>query len=72
MGLRVVSRSGDALGWATAAVRAVFCLAFPIGLLWVLLSRSNRSFQDTFMRTSVIHDWVMSIPSVPEEIPPKG
>jgi len=72
MGLRVVSRSGDALGWATAAVRALFCLAFPIGLLWVLVSRSNRSFQDTFMRTSVIHDWVMSIPSVPEEIPPKG
>jgi uncharacterized RDD family membrane protein YckC len=67
MGLRVVSRSGEALGWATAAVRAAFCLVFPIGLLWVLVSRSNRSFQDTFMRTSVIHDWVMTIPSVPEE-----
>ena len=67
MGLRVVNHAGGPLGWAAAAVRAVFCLALPIGLLWVLVSRANRSVQDVVMRTSVIHDWVMTIPTVPEE-----
>jgi uncharacterized RDD family membrane protein YckC len=67
MGLRVVNHAGDQLGWAGAAVRAVFCAAVPIGLLWAFVSRTNRSLQDVVMRTSVIHDWVMTIPSVPEE-----
>ncbi len=67
MGLRVVNHAGDQLGWAGAAVRAVFCAAVPIGLLWAFVSRKNRSLQDVVMRTSVIHDWVMTIPSVPKE-----
>lgn len=67
MGLRVVNHAGDQLGWAGAAVRAIFCVAVPIGLLWAFVSRKNRSLQDVVMRTSVIHDWVMTIPSVPEE-----
>ena len=73
MGLRVVSHSGHALGWATAAVRAAFCLAFPFGLLWVLVSGANRSVQDVVLRTSVIHEWVIAMPSVPEgELSPEA
>ena len=73
MGLRVVSHSGHALGWATAAVRAAFCLAFPFGLLWVLVSGANRSAQDVVLRTSVIHEWVLAMPSVPEgELSPEA
>ena len=68
MGLRVVNHAGGQLGWASAAVRAVFCAAVPIGLLWAFVSRKNRSLQDVVMQTSVIHDWVMTIPTVPEEV----
>ena len=67
MGLRVVNRSGGQLGWASAALRAAFCVAVPIGLFWALVSRANRSLQDVVMRTIVIHDWVMTIPTVPDE-----
>lgn len=63
MGLRVVSHSGERLAWSTAAIRSVFCLLFPIGLLWVIVSRSNRSLQDVVLRTSAIHDWVVEVPS---------
>ena len=28
-----------------------------IGLLWVALSRENRSVQDLVLRTSVVYDW---------------
>lgn len=38
-------------------VRAVLCVAFPIGLLWVPLSRRNRSVQDVLVGTSVVYDW---------------
>lgn len=30
---------------------------FTIGLLWVAVSRENRSAQDLALRTSVIYDW---------------
>jgi uncharacterized RDD family membrane protein YckC len=56
LGLRVVGRHGDRLHWGLAAVRAVFCTLFPIGLLWVLVSAENRSVQDVLLRTSVVYD----------------
>ncbi len=62
MGLRVVDRKGEHPGWMLSFVRAVFCTIFPVGLLWVLPSKSNRSIQDTVLRTSVIYDWVVGIP----------
>ena len=40
-----------------ALLRAAFCVAFPIGLFWCVVSRKNRSVQDVVLRTSVIHDW---------------
>ena len=57
MGLRVVDRRGQRVRPATALLRAVTCIVFPIGLLWCAGSRSRRSLQDMLLRTSVIYDW---------------
>jgi uncharacterized RDD family membrane protein YckC len=58
MGLRVVNHAGERLRWAGAFVRAVFCTLLPIGLFWILVSPTNRTVQDTVMRTSCIYDWI--------------
>jgi uncharacterized RDD family membrane protein YckC len=57
LGLRVLSRRGQIPGWALAFVRAVFCVFFPIGLFWVILSPERRSAQDVVLRTVVVYDW---------------
>lgn len=57
MGLRVVSHRGDAMRLSGALVRALLCVGFPIGLLWVALSPENRSLADLLLRTSVVYDW---------------
>lgn len=57
LGLRVVNFRGERMRWAGAALRALFCTVFPIGLLWVLVSPQNRSVQDAVLRTSVVYDW---------------
>jgi uncharacterized RDD family membrane protein YckC len=72
MGLRVVNFRGGRLRPVTAFVRAVFCAFFPIGLFWVPASRSNRSLQDTVLRSSVIYDWNRRAPwiQLPEVVSP--
>jgi len=57
MGLRVINFRGDRLRWIGALLRAGFCVFFPIGLFWVVISNQNRSVQDVVLRTSVIYDW---------------
>lgn len=57
MGLRVLNPWGEPLRLYGAFVRALFCLVFPVGLLWVAVSRDNRSVQDLVLRTSVVYDW---------------
>lgn len=57
LGLRVVNHRGTRLRLTGAFVRALFCAALPVGLLWVAVSRENRSVQDMVLRTSVIYDW---------------
>ncbi|HEV7192141.1 MAG TPA: RDD family protein [Jatrophihabitantaceae bacterium] len=57
LGLRVISFRGTHLRWAGATVRAALCVTIPIGLVWVLVSRENRSAQDVVLRTSVVYDW---------------
>ena len=57
MGLRVVDRKGRLLRAVPALLRAAFCVIFPIGLLWIAVSRANRSVQDVVLRTSVVYDW---------------
>ncbi|HJY46930.1 MAG TPA: RDD family protein [Propionibacteriaceae bacterium] len=67
MGLRVVNRKGQRLHPLVSLLRAALYVIFPIGLLWVLVSRHNRSLQDLIVRTSVIYDWdVRPLPHPPE------
>lgn len=63
MGLRVVSHRGVRMTLLGALVRAAFCVIFPVGLLWVAVSRENRSVQDLVLRTSVVYDWQPRLPS---------
>jgi uncharacterized RDD family membrane protein YckC len=57
LGLRVVDNSGRRLGLIRSLLRATFCVAFPLGLLWVAISSNNHSVQDVVVRTSVRYDW---------------
>ena len=70
MGLRVVNHRAERMRWTGAAVRAVVFLAFPIGLYWAVVSTSNRSLQDTVLRTSVIYDWTTRRPAQPSRAVP--
>ncbi|WP_326834615.1 RDD family protein [Amycolatopsis rhabdoformis] len=56
LGLRVLGRRRR-LGWVRALVRALLCVVFPIGLLWVAVSPHRRSLQDVVLRTTVVYDW---------------
>ncbi len=69
MGLRVVNFQGRHPRWIGAALRSAFCTVFPFGLLWVIPSGANRSVQDVVLRTSVIYDWVISIPGFRKPAP---
>lgn len=64
MGLRVVNRRGERVRFAVAFVRALVCVAIPIGLVWIAVSSENRSLADLLLRTSVVYDWRVQIPSV--------
>jgi uncharacterized RDD family membrane protein YckC len=57
MGLRVLSSARQPVGWSRASGRAVLCVLFPVGLLWVAVSGSRKSVQDLVMRSLVVHDW---------------
>jgi len=62
LGLRVVSFRGRRMSWPGALVRAAFCVVFPLGLAWVVVSRRNRSVQDIALQTSVVYDWSSAPP----------
>jgi uncharacterized RDD family membrane protein YckC len=57
MGLRVLGRGGRPLGLVGSATRALALLLLPAGVLWVAVSRDNRSLQDLALGTSVVYDW---------------
>ena len=57
MGLRVVNFRGRRLRLAGSFARSLFSASFPIGILWVAVSREHRSVQDVVLRTSVVYDW---------------
>ena len=57
LGLRVLSRRRETPGWAISFVRALLCVVFPFGLLWVIFSPERRSLQDAVLRTVVVYDW---------------
>ncbi|WP_052863179.1 RDD family protein [Streptomyces niger] len=62
MGIRVAGRSGRPLGPGRALLRAVLCVAFPWGLLWIPVSRRGRSLQDLVVASTVVHDWYRGPP----------
>jgi uncharacterized RDD family membrane protein YckC len=68
-GLRVLDDSGRRLPLRRALLRAVLCVAFPAGLLWILVSHRNASVQDLLTGTAVIYDWSYR-PT--DESPPSG
>lgn len=55
MGLRVVGRRSLRVHALVALLRAVACVLFPIGLVWVALDKQRRSLQDIAFRTRVIY-----------------
>lgn len=57
LGLRVVNARGRQMALWGATARAVFCALFPLGLMWVAVSRQDRSIQDIVLITSVVYDW---------------
>jgi uncharacterized RDD family membrane protein YckC len=57
LGLRLLGRSGRPPRPAASLLRAVLCVAFPAGLLWILVSRRNASLQDLVLGTAVVYDW---------------
>jgi uncharacterized RDD family membrane protein YckC len=58
MGLRVVGGNGRRLGPLRSLLRALFCVFFPIGLFWCLVSPQRRSVQDVVLWTRVVYDWM--------------
>lgn len=57
MGLRVIDPDGSPPKLWRSFVRAVLCVAFPLGLFWSAVSKRNASVQDLVVRTSVVYDW---------------
>jgi uncharacterized RDD family membrane protein YckC len=74
MGIRVVGRRGQRLGPLRALARSVFCVFFPIGLLWCAVSPERRSAQDLVLWTSVVYDWTTrdTQPHPADGTPPAG
>lgn len=55
MGLRVVGRRSERLGPVVALLRAVACVLFPVGLLWVVVDARRRSLQDIVLGSRVVY-----------------
>ncbi len=55
MGLRVVGRRSPRVSLPVGLLRAIGCVVFPIGLLWVVIDRRRRSLQDIVFRTRVVY-----------------
>jgi uncharacterized RDD family membrane protein YckC len=56
LGVRVVDKRARSLRIAVAALRAVACVLFPVGLLWVAVDPQRRSVQDILLGSRVIYD----------------
>jgi uncharacterized RDD family membrane protein YckC len=55
MGLRVVGRRSQRVRLPVGLLRAIGCVVFPIGLLWVVVDQQRRSLQDIVFRTRVVY-----------------
>src|SRR3954463_15293122 len=57
MGLRVLGIGGLRLRITGAFLRAMFVVVVPVGIVWIPLSRNNKSLQDLVLGTRVVYDW---------------
>jgi uncharacterized RDD family membrane protein YckC len=55
MGLRVTGRRSERLSVVRALLRAVACVAVPVGLLWVAIDKQRRSLQDLIFSSRVVY-----------------
>ena len=55
MGLRVVGRRSQRVRLPVGLLRAIGCVLFPVGLLWVVMDPRRRSLQDIVFRTRVVY-----------------
>ena len=69
MGIRVAGRRGRTLGPLRALGRAAFCVFFPIGFFWCVISPRRHSVQDIAVYSSVTYDWRPHTPA-PVPVPP--
>ena len=58
MGIRVAGRRGRKLGPVRALARAAFCVFFPIGFFWCVISPRRHSIQDIAVYSAVTYDWM--------------
>ena len=62
MGIRVAGRHGHRLGPVRALGRASFCVFFPIGFFWCIISPRRHSIQDIAVYSAVVYDWMPHVP----------
>ena len=55
MDLQVVGRVSPRISLLVGLLRAIGCVVFPIGLLWVVVDRQRRSLHDIAFRTRVVY-----------------
>jgi RDD family len=56
LGLRLLSTRHALLGWTRSFLRALACVALPVGLLWSGVSSKRLSVQDLVFRSVVVYD----------------
>jgi uncharacterized RDD family membrane protein YckC len=57
LGLRVRTIDDDRVSGVRAVIRALLCGIAPLLLLWVAVSKEQRSVQDLIVGTHVVYDW---------------
>jgi len=72
MGLRLLGPAGARVGIVRAFLRAVTCVAFPLGLFWSAVSKRNASMHDLIFGTSVVYDWHDRVPEARSDDAPTG
>ena len=55
MGVEVTGSKTRRVSPVIAVLRAVACVAFPLGLAWVAVDRQRRSIQDIVLGTQVVY-----------------